>query len=121
MEKTEFCGLQRQAGCATGIGQRFAKQGPIVNFFSAQGATKFCQMNAYLMRATGLQPAFNHRIVIQTFERPYVRHRSTAGGGVVGTATSSVSTVADETSVNRLCSDVSVHNRQITTVNGVIA
>ena len=63
---------------ATGIGEWFAVQGPVIDVVAAQRRPCLAEMNADLMGPSSLQTALNQRVIAQFLHDANARDRALA-------------------------------------------
>ena len=79
MVETEMGSVQGQARRAAAVGHRSAVQGAVVNAFAAKWGAGLAEVDAHLVRAAGLQAAFDQGVIAKIFQNGNVRHGALAG------------------------------------------
>src|SRR5260370_11882984 len=111
--------MQSQTGGAASILFGFAARFAIVPFFAADRVAQLGQVNANLMRPAGLQPAAQHRIAGQLFNKLNVRDGLLADARQLGAAAAAVAAISDQAGGNALRWKRAGNDRQISGQNRV--
>ena len=93
----------------------------MVDFVAADRMAQLGKMDADLMGAARLQPAFDQRVIAQKFQGPDVRYRGLADVGQGRAAAAAVAPIADQAVGDRLGLDPARHHRQIAAMRGMLA
>lgn len=98
-------GMKGEALGAAVIGQGSAVNGPIVDFFPADGRSPLAKMNAHLMGSSGLEPALNECEITERFQNAHVRDRSFSFARRARAAATRVAAVGNKVGfdASRLC------------------
>lgn len=78
-------------------------------------------MDANLMGSARFQPTFDQGVVAQMLDRPNVGYRPFSRVVQRGTATEAIPPIPHEIALDRLSLDDAMDNRQIATMDGVLA
>ena len=114
MHKAKVCGVQGQTRRATVVGDRRFIEWAAVLDVAADRMTQLRQMNANLIRATGLQLTLKFGVVTDRAERIYVSHGPLAVDSVRTAAAHSVAPVTDKRRRDCLCFKLTGNNAEIT-------
>ncbi len=101
------------------IRHRLAVQGAIVDAFAAQGSAGFTQVNADLMGAPSLEPAFDEGVIAQFFEYADVCDGTLALAGYRTAAAAAVAAIADEIGFDALGLGSAANDGEIAAFDGV--
>lgn len=117
MDESQFGRVQCQPWSSTKVAQRLLEQRLAIDFVAADVVSSFGQMNADLVCPTGFQPAGDHRIAGQLFDRLHMCDGSLADRGESCAAATPIAAVAHQPQVDGLGGNIAMGHCQISSMD----
>src|SRR5262249_4846528 len=111
--------MESQPGCAAAVRNGLTVKRTIVDTLTTKGCTALAQMYPDLMRAAGLQAAFDQRVLTEIFHNPHVSDSTFSWATFQSGPTTAVASVTLQVRFDapRLC--YAANHSQVTALDGM--